>query len=134
MTKTRAKIINTDALDQDGKYEPPIKIAWGVDESSTGTKTMTMQRSIVPPGGRNQCHKHMNCDVAFFVRKGTIKVFLGEDREEYIVPENHIVFCPKGEIHGLINMSNEETAELIASYANIPSKDAAGTVYCEEPW
>ncbi len=134
MVKPEARIINTENLDQDVKYEPPLMIAWGVDESTTGTKTITMGRTIIPPGARNQRHYHANCDAAFFVRKGAIKVFIGKEKKEFVVPENHIVFSPKGEIHGLMNMSDTETAELIFTYGNCPSKQGAGTVYLEDPW
>ena len=128
-----ARIINTEAIDKDTQYEPPLIIAWGVDESTTGTKTITMGRTIIPPGGKNQRHYHANCDTAFFVRKGMIKVFIGKDKKEYVVPENHVVYAPAGVVHGLINMSNTETAELLFTYGNCPSKKAAGTVFLEEP-
>ena len=134
MNEDKAKIINTEAVSKDKKYEPPLVIAWGVDEATTGTKTITMGRTVIPPVARNQRHYHANCDAAFFVRKGAIKVFIGDEKKEYIVPENHIVYSPKGAIHGLINMSNTETAELIFTYGNCPSKQAAGTVFVEEPW
>jgi uncharacterized RmlC-like cupin family protein len=134
MVKKEPRIINTEAVAQDLRYEPPLVIAWGIDESTTGTSTITMGRTIIPPGGRNQRHYHANCDAAFFVRKGTIKVFIGEEKKEYIAPENHIVFSPAGGIHGLQNMSDTETAELIFTYGNCPSKKAAGTVYLEDPW
>ncbi len=129
-----AKIINTETVSKDLKYEPPLVIAWGVDEKTTGTKTITMGRTIIPPGARNQRHYHKNCDAAFFVRKGAIKVFIGEEKKEYIARENHIVFSPAGGIHGLQNMSDTEAAELIFTYGNCPSRDAAGTVYLEDPW
>jgi mannose-6-phosphate isomerase-like protein (cupin superfamily) len=134
MNKIEPRIINTDTVAKDTKYEPPLVIAWGVDEFTTGTKTITMGRTLIPPGGRNQRHYHANCDAAFFVRKGAIKVFIGEEKKEYIVPENHIVFSPAGGIHGLLNMSDTETAELIFTYGNCPSKQAAGTTYVEDPW
>lgn len=129
MTKPEPRIINTDKVDTDTTYKPPLINAWGVDESTTGTKTITMGRTILSPGERNRRHYHANCDAAFFVRKGAIKIFVGEERKEYIVPENHFVFLPAGEIHGLLNMSNTEAAELIFTYGNCPSKEAAGTVY-----
>jgi len=134
MSKAEARIINTDSVNKDRNYEPPLVIAWGVDEATTGTKTITMGRTVIPPGGRNQRHYHANCDAAFFVRKGAIRIFLGEEKKEYIVPENHIVFSPAGGIHGLENMSKTDTAELIFTYGNCPSRDAAGTVFVEEPW
>ena len=133
MVESKAKIINTEAVAKDTQYEPPLIIAWGVDEATTGTKTITMGRTIIPPGGRNQRHYHANSDAAFFVRKGTIKVLIGKEKREYVVPENHIVYSPAGAVHGLINMSNTETAELIFTYGNCPSKQAAGTVFLEEP-
>ena len=134
MEKIGPKIINTEEVVKDTQYEPPLIIAWGVDESTTGTKTITMGRTIIPPGGRNQRHYHANSDAAFFVRKGAIKVFIGEEKKEYIVPENHFVFTPAGGIHGLLNLSNSDTAEVIFTYGNCPSKQAAGTVYMEDPW
>jgi mannose-6-phosphate isomerase-like protein (cupin superfamily) len=100
MNKPAVKIIDTEALDKDLEYEPPLIISWSVDQNTTGTKTITTGRTIVPPGGRNQRHYHTNCDAAFFVRKGTIKVFIGEEKKEYIVPENRFVFSPAGGIHG----------------------------------
>jgi quercetin dioxygenase-like cupin family protein len=134
MAKLEARIINTEVVAKDVKYEPPLIIAWGVDEATVGSKTLTMGRTIIPPGGRNQRHYHANCDASFFVRKGTIKVFIGEEKKEYIVPENNFIFSPKGGIHGLQNMSNTDTAELIFAYGNCPSKQAAGTVFLEDPW
>ncbi|MFC1916481.1 cupin domain-containing protein, partial [Chloroflexota bacterium] len=121
MTKIEPRIINTEAVEQDTQYEPPLIVAWGVDESTTGTKTITMGRTIIPPGARNQRHYHANCDAAFFVRTGTIKVFIGEEKKEYVVPENHIVYSPAGRAHGLMNMSDTETAEVIFTYGNCPS-------------
>jgi quercetin dioxygenase-like cupin family protein len=134
MSKPVAKIIDTETLEKDLEYEPPLIIAWGVDQNSTGTKTITMGRTIIPPGGRNQRHYHANCDAAFFVRKGTIKLFIGKEKKEYIVPENRFVFSPAGGIHGLLNMSQKDTAEVIFTYGNCPNKAGAGTVYLEQPW
>ena len=31
MAKLEPRIINTDQVDKDTKYEPPLMIAWGVD-------------------------------------------------------------------------------------------------------
>ena len=93
MVKLEPRIINTDQVDKDTKYEPPLMIAWGVDQFTTGTKTITMGRTIIPPGGRNQRHYHANCDAAFFVRKGAIKVFIGEGEKRIHRPgEPHRLF------------------------------------------
>lgn len=132
---SEVKIIDTETLEQDTKYEPPLSIGWGVDES-IGSKTITSGRTIVPPGGRNQRHYHTNADVAMFIRKGKLRFYFGpdEDIKEYVIGENYFVFCPKGTIHGMENLSKTDTAEIIFTFGNCPSKKAAGTTYVEKPW
>jgi quercetin dioxygenase-like cupin family protein len=127
------RIVDSEKINKDVTYEPPLVIAFGVDKHSVGAKTLTMGRTHIPPGGRNQAHFH-SCEAAFFVRKGTLKLYIGEERKEYVVSENQFVFVPPGVIHGLQNMSETEPAELIFTYGNCPSKDDAGTVFVEQPW
>ncbi len=50
------KVINSLDVDADKAYEPPYAIRWGVNRESTGTDTITMGRTIIPPGGRNGLH------------------------------------------------------------------------------
>ena len=53
-TKQRWCLIDSTAIGVDKKYEPPLIIAWGVDSNATGTQTITMGRTIIPPKGRNE--------------------------------------------------------------------------------
>ncbi len=127
------RIVDSEKIRKDVTYEPPLVIAFGVDKHSVDAKTLTMGRTIIPPAGRNQAHYH-SCEASFFVRKGTLKLFIGEERKEYTVTENQFVYIPVGVIHGLQNLSKTEPAELVFSYGNCPSKDDAGTVFVERPW
>jgi quercetin dioxygenase-like cupin family protein len=133
VTVSKFAIVDSDKIGKDVTYEPPLVIAFGVDKHSVGARTMTMGRTRIPPRGRNQAHTH-SCEASFFIRKGRIKLFMGEERKEYVVEENQFVFVPAGVIHGLQNLSETETAELIFTYGNCPSKDDAGTVFVEQPW
>lgn len=126
-------IIDSEKIGKDVTYEPPLVIAFGVDKHSVGARTITLGRTIVPPGGRNPAHTH-TCEAAFFVRKGKLKLYMGEPRQEYFVEENQFVFVPPGTIHGLENLSQTDTAELVFTYGNCPSKDDAGTAFVEKPW
>ena len=126
-------IVDSEKIAADVTYEPPLVIAFGVDKHSVGAKTVTMGRTRIPPGGRNQAHYH-SCEASFFIRKGTLKLYVGEERREHVVTENQFVFIPAGVIHGLQNLSGTETAELIFTYGNCPSKDDAGTVFVENAW
>ena len=126
-------IVDSEKVGKDVTYEPPLVIAFGVDKHSVGSETITMGRTIVPPGGRNPAHFH-TCEAAFFVRKGRLKLYIGEERKEFVVEENQFVFVPPGVIHGLENLSTTDTAELIFTYGNCPSKEDAGTTFVEKPW
>jgi len=126
-------IVDSEAIGKDVTYEPPLVIAFGVDKHSVGSRTITMGRTIIPPGGRNQAHYH-SCEASFFVRKGAIRLFIGPERKEYIARENQFVFVQPGVIHGLQNLSETDTAELIFTYGNCPSKEDAGTTFVEPPW
>ncbi|TMI84755.1 MAG: hypothetical protein E6H04_00690 [Bacillati bacterium ANGP1] len=92
-------IVDSERINQDVTYEPPLVIAFGVDKHSVGSTTVTMGRTRIPPGGRNQAHYH-SCEASFFIRKG----------------------------------SPTETAELVFTYGNCPSKNDAGTVFVEKSW
>lgn len=126
-------IVDSEKIGKDTTYEPPLVIAFGVDKHSVGARTTTMGRTRIPPAGRNQAHHH-SCEASFFVRKGTLKLFIGEERKEYTVTENQFVYVAPGIVHGLMNVSETEAAELIFTYGNCPSKDDAGTVFVERPW
>jgi len=134
MKEKKAVIINSNEIKKDLKYEPPLKIAYGIDKHTTETETMTYGRTFIPPHARNQRHYH-TCDAGMFIRKGKLKMFLGpdDDIKEYIVTENYFFYCPAGLIHGLENLT-DEPAELLFTYGNCPSKDDAGTIYVEERW
>ena len=133
ITVSKFAIVDSEKIAKDVTYEPPLMIAFGVDKHSVGSGTVTMGRTRIPPKGRNQAHYH-SCEASFFIRKGTLKLYIGEEHSEYIVTENQFVFVPPGMIHGLENLSDTETAELIFTYGNCPSKDDAGTVFVEESW
>jgi len=126
-------IVDSEKMNKDVTYEPPLVIAFGVDKHSVGSTSITMGRTKIPPKGRNQAHHH-SCEASFFIRKGTLKLYMGPERKEYIVTENQFVFIPPGVIHGLQNLSETETAELVFTYGSCPSKDDAGTVFVEKSW
>lgn len=45
------QIVNSLDVDEDKAYEPPYSIRWGVNRETTGTNTITMGRTIIPPPG-----------------------------------------------------------------------------------
>ena len=126
------KIINSMSVDKDNAYEPPYSIMWGVNDETTDTKVMTMQRTIIPPGGKNKMHTHA-CDAVFYVNKGPIYVYCGDPKnpEKTLVEAGHFCYAPAGEPHGQENPSSTEPAELIATYGNCSHHDKAGTTFVQ---
>ena len=134
---TKAKVIRPKDVKVDLTYEPPLNVGLGIRSETVGTPIkMTMARVVIPPGGRNQRHYHVKTDAGMHILKGRLKMFLGPDHEmrEVVAEAGDFLFVPRGEIHGLVNVSNTESAELVATYNSVGSLEEAQTVYMEPVW
>ena len=49
------QVVNSLDVDEDKAYEPPYDIRWGVNQETTGTDTITMGRTIIPPRAATRC-------------------------------------------------------------------------------
>ena len=134
---TKVRVIRPKDVDVNLKYEPPLTIGLGIDSKTVGMPIkMSMARVVIPTRGRNQRHYHINTDTGFHLLKGRLKWFLGPDHEmeEVIVEAGDFIFVPRGEIHGLINLSNTEPAEAVATANSAGSTEEGGTMYMEPVW
>jgi len=131
-----AKVIKRKNLEGDMVYEPPLNIGFGINSETAEGAPMTMGHTIIPPGGRNQRHYHVNSAAGMYIMKGKLRMFIGPDidMKEVDVEPGDFVYVPSGEIHGLINLSDTESAELIFTYPGASNKYEAGTIFLEKPW
>jgi len=129
-----AVILTCQDVPADLNYEKGLEIQIGINHATCGSQQLTMGFTVVPPGVRNPAHYHSNADAGIFVASGRLKVYIGPDRRCSVVGPGTFLYVPKGEIHGLENESRTEPATLIFSYGNVPSKEAAGTTFVEDPW
>lgn len=129
-----ASIIPRPEVEPDLEYEKGLEIQFGINDATCGARELTMGFTVVPPGVRNPAHFHQNAEAGLFILSGQLKIYLGETREVRIVGPETFLHVPKGEIHGLENMSKTEPATLIFAYGNVPSKEIAGTTFVEDPW
>ena len=137
MRKAQVVRPQAEGLVADQRYGPnSLKATYGIENKTVDHPRLTMQRSVMPPGDRNQRHYHINADAGMFIIKGRIKVLLGPDHEiqEDIAEPGDFVFVPAGTIHGLINLSDTEEAVLVATYAGVGSKEESGVVLVEPRW
>ena len=128
-----AKTIHYSDLPTDRTYEHGLKIEFGINDHTVGAKRVVMGHTIIPAGSRNQRHFHKNNEASFYIVRGRLRLMIGEgDRywEKEVVPGT-FCYVEQGEIHGLINLSDTEDAELIFCYGGISNKEQAGTTHVD---
>jgi uncharacterized RmlC-like cupin family protein len=129
-----ATIIQQDQISSDLDYEKGLDIRIGINDATCGSRELTMGYTIIPPGVRNPAHYHPNAEAGIYILSGQLNVYVGEKREMTVVRAGTFIHVPKGEIHGIENVSRTEPAALIFAYGNVPNKEASGTTFVEEPW
>jgi uncharacterized RmlC-like cupin family protein len=129
----RGKVIKRKVLEIDSTYEPGLSVSDGINNKIVEGARLLMGSSFLPPGGRNQRHYHVNTDAGMYILKGRVRLILGPDdnRREMDAETGDFIYTPQGEIHGLVNLSNSEPAELIATYNRVGCKEEAGTIFVE---
>ena len=131
----KVKVIRGEELKYETGYEPPLRGKTGVCSKTVENPRVTQAHVIIPPGSSNQRHFHVRADAAMHLLKGRLKMFFGpdHDKEEVIVETGDFVFVPAGVIHGLLNPSNTDEAELVSSYGGVGSLEEAETIFIEPP-
>jgi uncharacterized RmlC-like cupin family protein len=132
----KGKIISAKDAQVNRGFEPPIVSHRGINSQTVESPMLAVSHVFIPPGGRNQRHYHINNDAAGYILKGRLKMFYGPDHEmkEYIGEAGDFFYYPRGVIHGLMNLSDTETAEIIACHGGVSQVDETGTVFVEPPW
>lgn len=130
-----AKIIRPGQFGSDTSYEPPLMIGFGIDSETVDHPPAAMGKTVIPPGAKNQSHRHERSDACIHIFSGTLKFLFGDpgtDRTEEIAQAGDFVHIPRGEAHGVENMSNTEEVHLVFCYPGVPNKEAAVTVMLED--
>jgi uncharacterized RmlC-like cupin family protein len=129
----RGKVVKRKVLEKDSTYEPGLTVSDGINNKIVEGARLLMGYSFVPPGGKNQRHYHVNTDAGMYVLKGRVRFILGpdDDRRAMDAETGDFIYTPQGEIHGLINLSDTEPVELIATYNKAGCKEDAGTIFVE---
>ena len=129
------KVIRGKNIVPDKGMEPSLVIESGIDSKTVPNVTMNMVRTIIPPGARNRRHYHVTTNAANYILKGRLRYSFGPDyeKEEVVVEAGDFVFIPRGEIHGLLNLSNTEAAEMVALYDSVGSREASQPIFVEPP-
>ena len=57
-----------------------MQVQFLIDEQSAGTDQLVFGRTVIPPGGRHDRHRHFNCDEFLLVLTGSGEIYTDEGR------------------------------------------------------
>ena len=128
-------VIRPPQYDSDTSYEPPLTIGFGIDSDTVEEAPAAMGKTVIPPGAKNQSHRHERSDACIHIFSGRVKFLFGDpgtDRVEEIAQAGDFVHIPRGTAHGVENMSETEEVHLVFCYPGVPNKEEAQTVFLED--
>lgn len=130
-----SSVIRPADFDSDTRYEPPLRIGFGIDSSTVEDPPAAMGKTVIPPGGKNQSHRHEASDACIHIISGRLRFLFGDpggDRVTEIAEAGDFVHIPRGEAHGVENVSDVVPVHLVFCYPGVPDKEAARTVMVED--
>ena len=88
----------------------------GISQETAGSKGLSMNMVVIPPGGSPKAHYHKDFETAIYLLKGKVETRFGEKlQESKINEEGDFVFIPAGVPHKPVNLSKTEPALAIVS-------------------
>ena len=100
-----------------------MQVQFLIDEHSAGSEQLVVGRTVIPPGGRHDRHRHPNADEFLLVLRGRGEIYTDEGTEP--AGEGDVVYTPRGHWHGFDNTSDED-ALLLWGWSGAGSLEAAG--------
>jgi quercetin dioxygenase-like cupin family protein len=100
-----------------------MEVQFLVDAGAAGSDRLVVGRTVIPPGGRHDRHRHPNVDEFLVVMSGSGRIYTDEGTEP--AAEGDVVFTPRGHWHGFDNTGDED-ALLIWGWSGAGSLEAAG--------
>jgi uncharacterized RmlC-like cupin family protein len=88
----------------------------GISQETAGSKGLSMNMVVIPPGGSPKAHYHKDFETAIYLLKGRVETRFGENLQESTInEEGDFVFIPPGVPHKPVNLSETEPALAIVS-------------------
>lgn len=127
--RPEAKIVHSEDpnIPVELSFERGLQAQFGVNAHTVGSKRLTQQRTIIPPGQCNERHVHLNAEASMYIVRGNPVVWVGPEAKEYGLRPGNFIYIPEGLIHGIGNPSDTEEVELIASYGGASCGYSANT-------
>jgi len=81
-------------------YEPPLNINFGIDSATIGNPPAVMGKTVIPPGAKNQSHRHETTDACIYIISGSMRFIFGDpgtDRVTEVAVAGDFIHIPTGE-------------------------------------
>lgn len=83
----------------------------GVSGKNSGAQGISLNKVVIPAGGKGKAHTHSHYESAIYLLKGKVKTYYGEGLKQSIVSEaGDFIYIPQNVPHYPVNMSQTEEA------------------------
>lgn len=132
--KQEVMVVRQQQVGVDLKFEPPLRVGFGISDQTIEGANAVMGRTVLVPGAEaNPTHYHRNNDVCWYIMSGKVRCISARSdmsaRKEIILEAGDFVYIPSGAIHVIANASQTEEASLIFCYIGVPNVEASGFVW-----
>lgn len=101
----------------------------GISSASAGTKHLSLNLVVIPPGGAAQPHIHRGYETAIYVLEGRVETRYGSGlRKSVIHQAGDFIFIPADVPHQPVNLSMTEPARALVA-RNDPNEQESVVVY-----
>lgn len=88
----------------------------GISGANSGARGLSMNRVVIPPGGRAAAHRHVGYESTVYLLQGTVETRYGPNLEKSVVNRaGDFLFIPAGLVHQPVNLSSSEPAIAIVA-------------------
>jgi uncharacterized RmlC-like cupin family protein len=101
----------------------------GISEKTAGSKGISMNLIVIPPGGCAEPHFHKDYETAIYLLNGRVETHYGEGLKQTVVNEaGDFIFIPPGVPHQPYNLSDTEPVRAIVA-RNDPNEQENVVLY-----
>jgi uncharacterized RmlC-like cupin family protein len=88
----------------------------GISAATAGTKGLSMNMVLIPPGAKAEPHFHEGFETAIYMLKGEVETRYGENLAKSVINQaGDFIFIPAGVPHQPVNLSETEPAMAIVA-------------------
>jgi uncharacterized RmlC-like cupin family protein len=110
------KSIVTVRVTEATQSKQALPIFPGISGKTTGAKTLSLLKVVIPPGGSAEAHVHKGFESAIYLLQGRVETRYGEGLKKSVVNEaGDFIFVPADVPHQPFNLSDSEPAIAIVA-------------------